>query len=95
MVFAVTSFVTTAPAATKANFPMLCPHTIVAFAPIDAPLPIIVFLYSSLLEIKLLGFITFVKTHDGPKNTSSSHITPVYTETLFYVFYLCLNFNLK
>ena len=41
-----------------------------------------------LLEIKLLGFITFVNTHDGPRNTSSSQITPVYTETLFWIFTL-------
>ena len=56
---------------------MLWPHTIVTLAPIDAPFPIIVSLYSLFLSIKLLGFTTLVNTHDGPKNTSSSHITPV------------------
>mgnify|MGYP000707354264 FL=1 len=36
----------------------------------------------------LLGFVTFVKTIDGPRNTSSSQITPVYMDTLFCTFTL-------
>ena len=60
------SVVTTAPAATKADCPMLFPHTIVAFAPIDAPFTIVL-LYSSFLSTEDLGLITFVKTILGPQ----------------------------
>jgi 23S rRNA pseudouridine2605 synthase len=70
--------VTTEPAPTKANSPMSCPQTIVAFAPIVAPFLTIVLAYSFFLLIALLGFITFVNTIDGPKKTSSSQVTPVY-----------------
>lgn len=35
------------------------------------------FLYSDRLFTALRGLMTLVKTMDGPRNTSSSHITPV------------------
>ena len=70
------SFVTTAPAPIKQYFPRLFPQTIVALAPMDAPFPTIVFLYSSFLTISDLGLITLVNTHEGPQKTLSSRVTP-------------------
>src|SRR5688572_22000512 len=67
---------------------MVCPQTIVALAPMDAPFLTTVFKYCDLLFTALLGFITFVKTMLGPRNTSSSQTTPVYMETLFCTFTL-------
>ena len=40
---------------------------IVAFAPMEAPVPTRVFTYSSFLITLLLGLITLVKTMDGPR----------------------------
>ena len=65
---------------------MLFPQTIVAFAPIVAPFFTTVFWYSFFRLMALLGLMTFVKTMEGPKKTSSSQITPVYMETLFCTF---------
>src|SRR5690606_4397997 len=62
---------------------MSCPQTIVAFAPMVAPCFTSVCKYSPLRLTELRGLITLVNTIDGPRNTSSSHLTPVYIETLF------------
>ena len=48
-----------------------------------APFFTIVLRNSSFLFTALLGLITFVKTIEGPKKTSSSQMTPVYIDTLF------------
>lgn len=71
------SSITTVPAPMNAYSPILWPHTIVALAPMEAPLPTWVFLYSFLRFTALLGFVTFVNTQLGPKKTSSPHVTPV------------------
>ena len=73
-----TSWVTTAPAPTKAHRPTELPHTIVLFAPSVAPRPTTVGANSLFREISLRGFTTLVNTTDGPQNTSSSRTTPVY-----------------
>src|SRR5688572_14729406 len=67
----------------KAYLPMSWPQTMVALAPIVAPLPTWVRAYSDLRLITLRGLMTFVNTMEGPRNTSSSQITPVYIDTLF------------
>ena len=72
-----TLLVTTAPAPIKAYSPISWPHTIVAFAPIEAPLPTWVRAYSLFLFTAERGLITFVKTQEGPKNTSLPQVTPV------------------
>jgi hypothetical protein len=66
-------FVTTEPALINAYYSISFPQTIVAFAPIEAPFFTVVLAYSAFRFMALLGFITFVKTIDGPKNTSSSY----------------------
>ena len=81
--------VTTAPAPINAYSPILFPHTIVAFAPILTPFRTIVLEYSPLLFMALLGLITLVKTIEGPKKTSSSQVTPVYIDTLFWILTFC------
>ena len=79
-----TSRVTTAPAATIAHAPISTPHTIVAFAPIDAPSCTMVCLYpAGPLGYFARGVRSFVNTHDGPQNTKSRSSTPSYIETLF------------
>ena len=65
------------PAPIIAYSPIVWPQTIVAFAPIEAPLPTCVFKYWSLRETALRGLTTFVKTQLGPKKTSSPQVTPV------------------
>src|SRR5437660_12056466 len=60
----------------NAYSPRVTPHTIVAFAPMDEPRLTSVGRYSCLRDTWLRGFITLVKTHDGPQNTSSSRVTP-------------------
>ena len=60
----------------NAYSPSVVPQTIVAFAPIVAPRRTSVRRYSLRRETWLRGFITFVKTIDGPQNTSSSSSTP-------------------
>src|SRR5215469_6907958 len=65
--------------------PMVVPQTIVAFAPIDAPRRTTVFSYRWCRRICERGLVTLVNTHDGPQNTSSSRISPVYRETLFWI----------
>ena len=60
----------------KAYSPSVVPQTIVAFAPIEAPRRTNVRRYSFLRETWLRGFMTFVKTIEGPQNTSSSSSTP-------------------
>src|SRR6185436_8779953 len=57
----------------------------VVFAPMLAPRLTSVVLYSSLRETWLRGLTTLVNTIDGPQNTSSSRITPVYNDTLFWI----------
>ena len=71
-----TSLLITAPLPISAYSPIVTPQMIVAFAPIEQPFLRSVFLNSSLRYIKALGFITFVKTIDGPRKTSSSISTP-------------------
>jgi len=68
--------VTTAPAPMNAYSPKVMPQTIVAFAPIDPPRFTRVRRYSFLRGTWLRGFMTFVKTQDGPQKTSSSSSTP-------------------
>src|ERR1700687_1242007 len=77
------SRVTTAPAPTNAYSPTVVPHTMVEFAPSEAPRFTNVRWYSDLRFTWLRGVNTFVKTIEGPQNTSSSNSTPVYNETLF------------
>ncbi len=91
--YAGTGLVITDPAPMRAYSPISLPQTIVAFAPTDAPRRSMVGLYSFLRATALRGFITLVKTIDGPRNTSSSHTTPVYTLTLFWIFTLRPNFT--
>src|SRR6266511_5840529 len=81
-----TSFTTTAPAPIKAYFPIVTPHTIVQLAPRVAPCRTRVGRSSSIRLIWLRGLNTFVNTIEGPQNTSSSSVTPSYTETLFWIF---------
>src|SRR5437762_4508003 len=64
---------------------MVVPHTIVEFAPIEAPRLTSVVLYSSRRMTWLRGLTTLVNTMDGPQKTSSSSTQPVYTETLFWI----------
>src|SRR5438093_6983892 len=72
----------------KQYFPSVTPHTTVAFAPIVAPRFTSVCWYSCFRLTWLRGFTTLVKTADGPQKTSSSRVTPVYTDTLFWIFTL-------
>src|SRR4051812_42432816 len=65
--------------------PTVVPHTIVEFAPTVAPRLRIVVSYNECRLTCERGFDTFVKTHDGPRNTSSSMTTPEYTATLFWI----------
>jgi len=58
----------------------------VALAPIVAPFFTRVCLNSFLFETALRGLIILVNTHEGPRKTSSSQITPSYSETLFCTF---------
>src|SRR6266511_143909 len=81
-----TSFTTTAPAPIKAYCPIVTPQTIVQLAPRVAPRCTNVGRSSSMRRIALRGLNTFVNTIDGPQNTSSSRVTPSYTETLFWIF---------
>src|SRR3972149_11376415 len=71
-----------------AYLPMVVPHTIVEFAPMVAPLLTRVGRNSCFLSIKALGLYTLVNTIDGPQNTSSSRVTPLYMETLFWTLHL-------
>jgi len=57
-----------------------CPY---ALAPMVHPRFRCVVSYKECLFTCERGFVTFVRTHEGPRNTSSSIIAPVYTETLF------------
>src|SRR5215510_6376510 len=77
--------VTTAPAPTNAYLPISMPHRIVEFAPREAPLRTSVRRYSSRRLTWLRGLTTLVNTIEGPQNTSSSRIQPVYTLTLFWI----------
>ena len=70
------SSVTTDPAPIKACLPIVIPQRIVELAPMVAPLRISVGLISVLRGILDRGLMTFVKTQDGPQNTSSSRVTP-------------------
>ena len=79
-----TSLVTTEPAPMNANSPITIPHTIVEFAPIVAPFLTRVELYSSsFYGYALLGYMTLVKTAEGPQKTLSSSVTFLNMETLF------------
>src|SRR5262249_43113441 len=80
-----TSRVTTAPAPMNAYSPIVTPQTIVQLAPKVAPRRTKVGRSSSIRRISLRGLNTLVKTIDGPQNTSSSRVTPSYTETLFWI----------
>jgi hypothetical protein len=71
-----TSFVTTAPAAMKQYSPSLLPQTMVALAPIVAPRFTSVGRNSFLRSISARGFMTLVKTQEGPQKTPSSTVTP-------------------
>ena len=57
----------------------------VAFAPIVAPFRTNVLEYSFCLFTSDRGVATLVKTIDGPQNTPSSRITPLYSATLFCI----------
>ena len=72
------------PAPTAAHSPIVRPHTIVAFAPIDAPLRTSVETNSRSSPVAR-GCRSFVKTTEGPTKTSSSSVTPEYTETKFWI----------
>lgn len=75
-------FVTTAPAATIAFFPITFPQTIVAFAPSHTK----VFIKFSLPFGNLaFGYKSFVNTQEG-KKTPFSNITPSYIQTLLCIF---------
>src|SRR5262249_7855218 len=80
-----TSRVTTAPAPTMQYGPSVTPHTIVAFAPIDAPRPTWVGTIFQSVEVAR-GRRSFVKVALGPTNPSSAIVTPSNTETLFWIF---------
>ena len=67
---------TTDPAPTMANSPMSLPHTIVAFAPIDAPWPTTVGVTAQ-SSANARGTRSLVNTALGPTNTSSPTVTPV------------------
>src|SRR2546423_8765893 len=69
----------------KAYSSRVTPQTIVALAPMLVPRFTSVCLYSLLRETWLRGLMTLVNTIDGPQKTSSSRITPSYTETLFWI----------
>src|SRR5438067_7174925 len=60
------------------------PQTMVAFAPIDAPRPTTVGITSQSVAAAR-GYRSFVNTAPGPTNTSSSIVTPLYTDTLFWI----------
>jgi len=79
-----TSLTTTAPAPTTAYAPIDVPHTIVALAPIVAPRPTRVGSNSVLRDTCARACLTLVNTHDGPRNTSGSSVTPSYSDTLFW-----------
>src|SRR5262245_8619371 len=64
------------------------PQTMVQLAPRVAPCRTRVGRSSSMRRIALRGLNTLVNTIDGPQNTSSSRVTPSYTETLFWIFTL-------
>src|SRR6267143_3451314 len=64
---------------------MVTPHTMVAFAPIEQPRRNRVVSYRECRFTCERGLLTFVSTQLGPRNTSSSTTTPVYTETLFCI----------
>src|SRR5688572_27083902 len=69
----------------KAYRPTVVPHTMVAFAPTDAPRRTRVFSYRDRRTTWLRGLDTLVNTHDGPRNTSSSITAPSYRDTLFWI----------
>lgn len=82
-VYAGTSLVTTAPAATMHHFPKVAPHKIVALAPIEAPYLTTVSLTSQSSDdynvpsgFMERGYLSFVKDTDGPTKTPSSSVTP-------------------
>ncbi len=64
---------------------MVWPQTIVALAPIVAPFLTKVRRNSVLRGIFDRGLMTFVKTIEGQQNTSSSKVTPSYSEILFCI----------
>ena len=68
-----------------ADSPISTPHTMVAFAPTDAPrLTRVGVGCQSAFTAR--GSRSFVKAADGPMNTSSASSTPRYTDTLFCTF---------
>ena len=71
-----TSFETTAPAPTIAFRPIVIPHRIVAFAPIDAPSSTFVGMIFQSVE-SARGYGSFVKQTWGPTNTRSPIVTPL------------------
>ena len=66
-----------------------------AFAPIEAPFLTVVFKNWSFLLTSLLGVKIFVKTHEGPKKTSSSTITPGKKRHVVLDFYALSNSNFR
>ena len=69
----------------NAYSPTVCPQTIVALAPIVAPRLTKVGRNSSFRSTSARGLLTLVKTQDGPQNTPSSSVTPLYSDTLFWI----------
>ena len=65
--------VTTAPAAIKQYLPKLLPHTIVAFAPIDAPISTMVVLKGSSEDVieEFSGGLRSAMTYAGAMNLDS------------------------
>ena len=63
---------TTEPAPINAYRPTVTPQTMVAFAPIVHPRFNWVVSYSECRFTCERGLVTFVRTHEGPRNTSSS-----------------------
>ena len=69
----------------------IIPGNIVVFAPIDAPSFTNVFIYTPFLEYSALGVLSLQNTIDGPRNTLSSQVIPLYIETLFCTLQLLPN----
>ena len=70
-----TSLVTVEPAATIEYGPMVTPQTMVALAPIEAPRRTSVGTTCQSV-LKARGVSSLVKAMCGPRNTSSSTVTP-------------------
>jgi hypothetical protein len=68
-------------------FPIVIPQITVALAPIEAPFSTFVGITFQSVA-KALGCRSFVNVAPGPTKTSFSIVTPLKTETLFWIFTL-------